>query len=87
MALICDVELESGLTIQNAYLRISRFEGTEKNVNFNLRVYVDKASYEDEKLPVTQINYSMEFDKDRNLFRQMYEHLTSLSEYTNAVEA
>ena len=42
VALICDVELESGITIPNAYLRIGSFSGNENYISFNLNIYVDK---------------------------------------------
>lgn len=88
LALICDIELEDiGLTINNAYLRIETFSGSETHVNFNLSVYINKESYDENRSPITRINYSTEFDKDRNLFRQMYEYLRSLPEYEDAVEA
>lgn len=88
MALICDVELEGiGLVVEDAYLRIASFSGSEKHVNFNLNIYINKDRYDDDRSPITIINYSMEFDNDRNLFRQMYEHLRTLPEYAGAVEA
>lgn len=87
MALKCDVELESGLMIPDAYLRIETFSGSETHVNFNLSVYINKTSFDEKKPPVTQINYGMEFDKDRNLFSQMYSYLRTLPEYEDAVEA
>lgn len=87
LALICDMELESGLMIPDAYLRITSFSGSENHVNFNLSVFINENSFDDEKPAVTQIAYSMDFDKDRNLFRQMYEYLKTLPEYEDAVEA
>lgn len=87
MALISDIELDSGLIIQNAYLRIRTFSGSETYINFNLSVYLNKESFIEEKSPITQINYNMDYDKDRNLFRQMYEYLRTLPEYEDAVEA
>lgn len=87
MALICDVELNSGLTINNAYLRIVRFTGTDFGLDFDLSVYVDKSSFEGGKSAVSTFTYSMDYDKNHNLFRQMYEYLLSMSEYKDAVEA
>lgn len=86
MALICDVALESGLAINDAYLRINNFSGTESHLNFVLSIYVNKESYDD-KPAISSISYNMAFDKDRNVFRQMYEYLRTLPEYVDAVEA
>jgi|SRR5699024_7789249 len=87
LALVCDVELESGLTISKAYLKISSFSGSETHINFNLNVFINKTNFEEERPPITHKNYDMHFDKDRNLFRQMYEHLRTLPEYEHAIEA
>jgi len=87
MALISDVELDSGLKINDAYIRIHKFSGTENVVDFELHVFVDKASYEEGRAPLDRRYYSMLFDKNQNLYRQMYEHLLSLPEYEAAAEA
>lgn len=87
MALICDVELENGLKIEGAYHRIASFSGTETYLNFNVDVYVKKAVFDEGRPSVTSKRYEMTFDKDRNLFRQMYECLRTLPEYEDAVEA
>ena len=87
MALNCDVELESGITIPNAYLRIGSFSGNENYISFNLNIYVDKDAYIEEKPSVSTVSHSMKFDTTSNLFRQMYEHLRTLPQYINAVEA
>jgi len=87
MALKCDIELDSGLMIKDAYLRISSFSGTERDLSFQLNVYADKAYYNDNRPPVSYLAYKMNYDKDRNIFSQMYDYLGSLPEYEDAVEA
>lgn len=87
MALICDIELENGLSVPDAYLRIVSFSGTETEVSFVLNAYLNKDALEEGRPPVASFGYNTNFDKDRNLFRQMYEHLRTLPEYENAVEA
>lgn len=87
MALICDVELKSGLTINKAYLRLSNFRGTEEYLNFDINVYVDKKSFVEGKAEVERLSFYMEFDPTRSLVNQVYEHVRSLPEYEDAVTA
>lgn len=87
MALICDIELGSGIQVENAYHIIYSFAGTEHRLNFTVNVYVDKKAFDEGKQVITSKSYDMDFDKDRNLFRQMYEHLISLPEFAYATEA
>jgi len=87
MALVSDVELDNGLILNGAYLRIESFSGNEYSISFNLNIYVDKDNYQNNKRAVTSIDYSMEFNNNRNLFTQMYEYLMALPEYKNAIEA
>lgn len=86
MALICDVELNSGLTLTDAYLRITSFSGSENRINFVLGIYTSKENFTEERPPVSQTSYNISFDKNRNLFNQMYNHLLSLPEYESAKE-
>lgn len=87
MALICDVELESGLTINDAYLRLSNFRGTEEMLHFDIYVYVDKNNFLEGKTEVSRLSFSVDFDPTRNLLNQVYEHVRSLPEYEDAVSA
>lgn len=87
LALICDIDLESGLTVENAYLRIKSFNGSESRVSFILYIYTNKDNFKNGKPAISQKSYNMDFDKDRNLFRQMYNFLLTLPEYENATEA
>lgn len=87
MAIKSNIVLDNGLIINNAYLRIESFSGTEKSVSFVLNVYASSNAYDENKPPVTSFSYRMEFDKDKNLFAQMYSYLRNLPEYENAVEA
>lgn len=87
MALICDVELSSGLEVNNAYLRIISFSGTEVNLSFNLYIYVDKDSYKNKRTPLTSETHEITFDKDRYIFRKAYGYLQALDKYKDAVEA
>lgn len=87
MALLNDIELSNGLKVEKAYIRISYFSGTESRVDFNADAYISEGAFNEGKTPISTFSYSMEFDKDRNLFSQMYEHLRSLPEYKNAIDA
>lgn len=87
MALINDIELENGLSVEGAYLRIVNFSGTENNVNFVLNVYASVNAFNEERPPITSFSYRIDYDKNRNLFSQMYDYLRTLPEYEDAVEA
>lgn len=87
MALLNNLELSNGLKIEDAYIRIIYFNGTEETLDFTANAYIDESAFREGKTPVASLNYSMDFDKNRNIFRQMYEHLIELPEYENAVEA
>lgn len=87
LALKCDVELDSGLLVKGAYHRITNFYGTESQISFSVNVYINKEAFEKEKPSITSKTFETTFDKDRNLFSQMYEYLRTLSEYDEAVEA
>lgn len=86
MPLLCDVELSSGLIVDNAYLRIVSFSGTEKNLNFDLAIFVNKESYENGKQMLSLKSYSIPYAKGQDIFRQMYTYLLTLPEYKKAVE-
>lgn len=87
MALKTDVERESGLVIDDAYLRVVKFSGTKSYLDFTLNIYVNRQAYDKGRYAVSSKFYNMSFDKDRNLFRQMHEYLRALPEYEDAVEA
>lgn len=87
MPLVADVELESGLVLNDAYLVITSFSGTKKQIDFVLSIYVNKESYNEERTALSTRVFSLDFDKDRNLFRQMYGYLLTFPEYEDAVEA
>ena len=87
MALINDIELESGLVIGNAYHRIDSYKGTERYLAFIVNIYINEEAFDEGKPPITYKEYGLSYNKDRNLFSQMYEYLRSLPEYADAVEA
>lgn len=87
MALICDIELDSGLTVKDAYIRIGNSSGNDKSLSFRLDAYVSIEAFTEEKTPIASFDYSIEFNKTRNLYNQAYEFLIGLPEYANSIEA
>lgn len=87
MAILNTVNLDNGLTIENAFLQISNFSGDHDILHFNVSVYMNESAYQDGKPSITTLDYSMDYDKDRNLYKQMYNHLHNLPEYEDAIEA
>lgn len=87
MSLICDIEIESGLNLEKAFLNISSFSGTENQLSFVLDIYVDTEAFKNNKMPVASKAYNMSFDHKKNLLNQAYEYLKTFPEYKDAAEA
>ncbi|WP_066190772.1 hypothetical protein [Gracilibacillus timonensis] len=85
MPMQCDVTLESGLVVPIAYLSIVNFSGNDDEISCTLGVWLNKKTYRENKQSITGLLHHLEYDKDRNIYRQMYEHLHSLLEYEGAV--
>lgn len=91
MAIICRLELESGIVAENAYARIEFLSGGNKtDVVITLSYYLNEAMRVSGKSNIAQVNYSfvpsME-DTAPNFIKQGYEYLKTLHEFSSAEDA
>lgn len=80
MAIMKNIELENGIKVDGAYLRVEFPSVTKDKLTFNLRKYVstDKPFFAEE---VIECKYDIEGD---NPFKQAYEYLKTLEEFKDA---
>jgi hypothetical protein len=81
VALKKTVQIESGVQVQNAYVRVEGVSLTAKDrVNFQVRFYVDPS-----KNWFHQDQFECAYDLNKsNPMAQAYEYLKSLDSYANA---
>ena len=82
MAISKNIELENGIKVEGAYLRVEFPSITKDTLTFSLRKYVkiDKPFFNEEII-------SCEYDLDGdNPFKQAYEYLKTLEEFKDSVD-
>lgn len=80
MAIIKDTELENGIKVYGAYLRVENISLDKTDISFNIRKYVDKnKSFFSEDYLTCPYNIEGE-----NPFIQAYEYLKTLEEFKDA---
>jgi hypothetical protein len=90
MALLSRIELQSGIVVESAYLRIRQFSGSKQGINFDLVGYLSKEAFEANKANFSCSHYSFApslEDGADNMIKQAYIYLKTLPMYTNAVDA
>ena len=80
MALVKNIELENGIKVDEAYIRVESPSITKGKIIFTARKYVstDKPFFAEE---VIECKYDIE---GNNPFKQAYEHLKTLDEFKDA---
>ena len=83
--------LETGITVNNCYARIDRIMGNKENMSLILNYYIGQDAYQSGKIHVKQdttlvFAVSLE-DTSPNFIKQGYEHLKTLPEFENAIDA
>lgn len=80
MAITKNIELQNGLKVEEAYLRVEVPSITKDKMIFTLRKYVntDKPFFSEE---VIECGYDLEGE---NPFKQAYEYLKTLEEFRDA---
>jgi len=90
MALLRSIELDSGLSVTNAYARVdNRSGGNKTEMNFALNYYISQQAFMDGKAFVKQEHYSFEPSVDEgapNDIKQCYEHLKTLQEFADSID-
>ena len=82
MAISKNIELENGIKVDGAYIRVEYPSVTKDSISFNLRKYVaaDKPFFGEDFMIAP---YTLD---GANPFVQAYEYLKSLPEYADAVD-
>ena len=91
MAILRNVEMDSGLSVANAYARVdNRSGGNKGDLTFALNYYVNQQSANEGKAFVKQEFYTFQSSVANdapNDIKQCYEHLKTLPEFAGAVDA
>jgi len=82
MALIKNIELPTGINVENAYLRVERVTITKTSMTFSLREYKEQDKPFFNEITFVDV-YSIEGE---NPFKQAYEHLKTLPEFADATD-
>lgn len=88
MGLIVQTTLDSGITVNNSYVRIDNFSGTKEEVTIDVKFYADKQSQREGKPYVQSTFYSFSYDINnaQNLLQQAYSMIKGLPEFLNATD-
>lgn len=87
MALQKTVQLDNGITLDSAYIRVDAMMGSKFGMSFNVDTYVSESAYRDKKGYVSRSTYNFipsVADGADNFIAQAYAHLKSLDEYKDA---
>lgn len=82
MAISKNIELSNGIKVDGAYIRVEHPSLTKDNMHFCIRKYVvsNKPFFSEEYV---EAPYTLE---GANPFKQAYEYLKSLPEYSDAID-
>lgn len=89
MALIIDRQISSGLHVKNGYLRVEHIIGNKDSLTSVARIYVSQ-EVADTASPVDEIIFTFTPVNEENSPRwdkQTYEHIKSLDEFADAIDA
>ena len=89
MALQKTIELENGITVENAYIRIDTVSGYKGGIIISVNSYVSAEAYNNGKDYIEQRIYSFVpnvADDAPNFIRQGYDYLKTLPEFEDAMD-
>lgn len=89
MALQKDIDLESGLVVKDAYIRIVRIEGNKSMLTIVVNIYANREARLDRKPAVQSKVYNFTPSEDPDSFRwdkQGYQYLKTTNEYADAID-
>lgn len=82
--------LDSGITVENAYIRVSSFYGNKSNIEFIISTYFSREYYLDGMMPVVPPQrYSFVPDMSRtakNPLEQIYMYVKTIDEFSDAFD-
>lgn len=85
--LIKNIELETGIKIESAYIRIDTVSGSKDSVSIGLNYYVNQVAFTSGKPYFKTETYRFKpsiSDGSSNFIKQGYEHLKGVSEFIDA---
>jgi len=89
MAISKNINLNNGLEINDAYLRICLLSGNKDNININLCSYLSQEAFQQGKewLEIKEYNFvPITTDTSSNFIKQGYDYLKTLDEYKDSVD-
>lgn len=91
MAISKTVTSETGLVIENAYIRVFEYHCIGNTINARLRAYVNRQAANDGKAHIEGSEDILTFDGDYsdnapNAKKQIYEYAKTLEKYEDAVD-
>lgn len=90
MALLINVTLENGISVNQSYARIDTVSGYKGGIDITVNYYVTNQSFIDNKSYLKQEMYSFtpSVEEDSpNFIKQGYEYVKTLPEFENAIDA
>lgn len=89
MGLIISLELENGISIENAYARINTVGGSKEKSTISVHFYKDKISYNEGKELLKEVIFeftpSVEDNSD-NWIKQGYEYLKTSPLFVSSID-
>lgn len=82
-------ELNTGLVLNNVYVRIDTISGNKSELSIDVKVYVNQEHYNNGKACVdsNSYNFTPNVNEDAlNYHKQAYLYLKTLDEYANAID-
>lgn len=90
MALILEnKELETGIILENSYIRVTEVHCDKDNLNFIVGIYKDKDARQEGKRVILTKSYSCKHYVDSesyNSIKQAYEYLKTLEEFKDSID-
>lgn len=77
--------IDTGLTINDAYARVDRFSGDKHYVGFSVQVFVNQSARADGKSAIAQLNFEVPYVDGMSMV-SLYNHLKTLPEFAGAID-
>lgn len=90
MAIVHTINLDSGLVVNQAYIRVQGINGNKNLAAITLEAFVSHQKCEEGKTPIAYYNYTFEPNMDEDALRwdkQAYEYIKTLPEFIGAIDA
>lgn len=88
MAVTMNLELETGINLQGAYIRIDTLNGYKKEIEISVNTYISREAFLNGAKYVLQNNYKFKpsiEESSENFIKQAYEYLKTIPNFKNAI--